>query len=264
MLEVDESGAGPPLVLIHGSPANGKTWKAVAERLSDRFRVIAPTLPGHEADGGAAPAAMTIGDMAKAVERVIDGADRPIRLAAHSFGASVALAIALGGRVAIDRMVLFEPVVMKILPVAGHDTAFAAAESTFDHYVARFRRGDARAVETKIEFWFGPGAFDRMPEPVQAYLIERTAVNVRDVAANFGETYSPGGLRNLDVPTTIAYGGMSPAIMRTIANAMAGALGNASIEIIDGATHAMLVSHPAQVAAIIGGADAALDRSHAT
>ena len=63
MLEVDEYGTGAPLVLIHGSPANGKTWKAVAEHLSDRFRVIAPTLPGHEVEGGDA-AAMATADMA--------------------------------------------------------------------------------------------------------------------------------------------------------------------------------------------------------
>ncbi len=260
MLEVDEYGAGPPLVLIHGSPANGKTWKAVGDLLSDRFRVVAPTLPGHEISGGRSPSPMTTEEMAEAVERVIGRRDQPIQLAAHSFGANVALAIALGGRVAIDRLVLFEPVTVKILPIAGEDAAFAAAESTFDFYVQRYRRGEARAVETMIEFWFGPGAFERMPAPVQDYLIERTAVNVRDVGSNFDENYSPEMLRDLRIPTTIVYGGASPAIIRTIANAMAGALGNASTEIIDGATHAMLITHPERVA----GAIATPNRSPAT
>ncbi len=253
MLEVEQYGAGPPLVLIHGSPANGKTWKAVGEHLADRFRVIAPTLPGHEIESGRQPPAeMTTGQMAEAVERAVPRHDRPIRLAAHSFGANVALAIALGGRVAIDRLVLFEPVTMRILPVVGEDEAFAAAQSTFEHYVERVRRGDQRAVEIMIEFWFGPGAFERMPAPVQNYLIERAEVNVRDVGSNFAERYSPEMLHDLDIPTTIIYGGASPAITRTIACAMAGALGNASTEIIDGASHAMLVTHPRQVAAMIG------------
>ena len=128
----------------------------------------------------------------------------------------------------------------------------AAAKSTFDFYVERFHRGDARAVETMIEFWFGPGGLDRMPEPVQDYLIERTEVNVRDVAANFGERYSPEMLRQLRVPTTIVLGGASPPIMKTIIEALARSLGNASIEIIDGATHAMLVTHPDRVAGAIG------------
>ena len=251
MLEVDEYGAGPPLVLIHGSPANGKTWKAVGDLLSDRFRVIAPTLPDHEIEAVQPPSPMKTEDMARAVEHAIGDRDQPIRLAAHSFGSNVALAIALGGRLAIDRLVLFEPVTVKILPVAGEDTAFAAAKSTFDSYVERYRSGESQAVETMIEFWFGPGGFDRMPAPVQDYLIDRTEVNVRDVKANFGERYSPEILRDLLVPTTIVHGGASPAITGTIANAMAGALGNASTEIIGGATHAMLVTHPEDVAGAI-------------
>lgn len=260
MLEVDAYGAGPPLVLIHGSPANGKTWKAVGDLLSDRFRVVAPTLPGHEIEGGKSPSAMKTQDMAEAVEQAIGRPDRPIRLAAHSFGSNVALAIALGGRVAIDRLVLFEPVTLKILPVTGEDAAFAVAKSTFDFYVERYRRGEARAVETMIELWFGTGAFDRMPAPVQDYLIECTEVNVRDVGSIFGEKYSPKMLRDLRIPTAIVHGGASPAIIRTIANAMAGALGNASTEIIDGATHAMLITHPERVA----GAIATPNRSQAT
>ena len=166
MLEVEEYGAGPPLVLIHGSPANGKTWKAVGDLLSDRFRIVAPTLPGHEIEGGQSPSAMKTEDMANAVEQTLGRSDQPIRLAAHSFGSNVALAIALGGRVAIDWLILFEPVTLMILSVTGEDAAFAVAKSTFDFYVERCRRGEARAVETMIEFWFGPGAFDLMPAPV--------------------------------------------------------------------------------------------------
>ena len=260
MLEVEEYGAGPPLVLIHGSPANGKTWKAVGDILSDRFRVVAPTLPGHEIDGEQSPSPMKTEEMAEAVERVIGRRDQPIQLAAHSFGANVALAIALRGRVAIDRLVLFEPVTVKILPITGEDAAFAAAESTFDFYVQRYRRGEARAVETMIGLWFGPGEFDRMPAPVQGYLIERTEVNVRDVGTMLGEQYSLETLRDLRVPTTIVHGGASPEIIWTIANAIAGALGNASTEIIDGATHAMLITHPERVA----GAIATPNRSEAT
>ena len=252
MLEVEEYGDGPPLVLIHGSPANGKTWKAVGERLADRFRVIAPTLPDHGADGFDAPGEISTEDMAEAIERTIGNLDQPIRLAAHSFGSNVALNIALRGRIEIDRLVLFEPVTMMILPIVGETAAYTAARSTFDSYIRRFRDGDGRAVETMIEFWFGPGAFQRMPAPVQAYLVERTEVNVRDVESNFAEAYTPEMLAELGLEVTIVLGGASPVITGTIATAMAGALGNATVEIIDGADHAMLVTHPDQVAQLIG------------
>ncbi len=40
-----ESGAGPPLVFIHGVFVNGLLWRKVVPQLETRFRCIVPTLP---------------------------------------------------------------------------------------------------------------------------------------------------------------------------------------------------------------------------
>ena len=50
-------------------------------------------------------------------------------------------------------------------------------------------------VETVIEFWSRPDAFDRMPTPIKDFLIERTEANVRGIESNFSEVYSPELLR---------------------------------------------------------------------
>mgnify|MGYP001763324098 CR=1 FL=1 len=42
---VDE-GRGPLLLLLHGNPTWSFVWRDVIGRLSDRFRCIAPDLPG--------------------------------------------------------------------------------------------------------------------------------------------------------------------------------------------------------------------------
>ena len=55
VIAYDEYGAGPVVVLLHGSPGTSKAWSRVAERLGDRFRVIVPNLPGH-GETSAAPA----------------------------------------------------------------------------------------------------------------------------------------------------------------------------------------------------------------
>ncbi|MDA1095940.1 MAG: alpha/beta hydrolase [Chloroflexi bacterium] len=44
---LDWGGDGPPLVLVHGSRRTGRSWNAVARRLSDSFRVIALDTRGH-------------------------------------------------------------------------------------------------------------------------------------------------------------------------------------------------------------------------
>jgi pimeloyl-ACP methyl ester carboxylesterase len=43
----EDYGSGPIALLVHGSPGNGKAWSRVGERLSKRYRVIAPDLPGY-------------------------------------------------------------------------------------------------------------------------------------------------------------------------------------------------------------------------
>ena len=46
-MSYEDYGSGPIALLIHGSPGNGKAWARVGERLSKRYRVIAPDLPGY-------------------------------------------------------------------------------------------------------------------------------------------------------------------------------------------------------------------------
>ena len=46
----EDAGQGPAIVLIHGSPGMARNWEPVARRLADRYRVLAPNLPGY---GGA-------------------------------------------------------------------------------------------------------------------------------------------------------------------------------------------------------------------
>ena len=49
-------GTGPPVLLLHGYPQNRLMWDAVAGRLTDRYTVVAPDLPGYGASFRPAPA----------------------------------------------------------------------------------------------------------------------------------------------------------------------------------------------------------------
>ena len=46
-LRVRDAGEGPPLFLIHGLSASHGIWDHVIDEFADRYRVIAPDLPGH-------------------------------------------------------------------------------------------------------------------------------------------------------------------------------------------------------------------------
>jgi pimeloyl-ACP methyl ester carboxylesterase len=59
-LHIAELGEGPPLLLLHGWPEFWLTWEPVMERLSSRYRLIAPDLRGfgdsEKPDGPFGPA----------------------------------------------------------------------------------------------------------------------------------------------------------------------------------------------------------------
>src|SRR5579859_2505568 len=42
-----DEGAGEVLLLIHGLGASSSTWRDVVPKLSSKYRIITPDLPGH-------------------------------------------------------------------------------------------------------------------------------------------------------------------------------------------------------------------------
>jgi pimeloyl-ACP methyl ester carboxylesterase len=93
------AGEGEQLVLIHGFTATWRCWLPVADRLAQRFEVIAPTLHGH--DGGPRPpvAARSITHAADHFELLLDELGVGVaHLAGNSMGGALALEMAKRGR----------------------------------------------------------------------------------------------------------------------------------------------------------------------
>ena len=257
-LAFGDAGAGAPLVLVHGSPAEGRAWGRAARHLQG-FRLLTPDLPGY---GGSDPLREGTGTagMADAVAAVIDAAAtdrRAVWVAGHSYGGNVALHAALARRERIAGLVLFEPVFFRALALTGARETLDSAAAHFTDYVRRVASGDNGAVSRMIEFWFGAGAFERLPPPVRAYLESAAVKNAADVQAAFAERVSVDQLAGFAPRTTIAYGASSPPVVPAIATALAALLPNAATAPIAGATHAMLDTHPEAVAALIKGMAAA-------
>ena len=100
-LVYDVSGAGPPLVLLHGLGSSSKAFAAVVPGLAEHFTTHSLDLPGH----GRSPLPddlvddISPGDLAAAVGRWMDalGIDRT-HVAGNSMGGWVALELAADGR----------------------------------------------------------------------------------------------------------------------------------------------------------------------
>ena len=252
-ISYEEWGTGPLAVLVHGSPGNGRTWARVAERLADRFRVIAPDLPGYGTTTPQ-PGESTVTYAAEMIEGLIANVGDPVVVAGHSYGGVVSLAVAVRARVRIPALVLFEPVAVSALAMAGDTDAYEKTKFVFTDYIATVERGHPDAIRTMVDFWFGAGAFDRLPPPVAASLTQAAPSNIRDVSATFRERYEAAVFRRLTIPITIVVGDRSPDVTHRIARALAAHASHATITPLAKGTHAMTTTHVDAVADLISNA----------
>lgn len=93
----DGPAGAPALLLVHGFSGSLRWYDAVADRLTDRFRVVRLDLLGHGATGGPAADAP---EQARMVECVLAGLDLgDVTAVGHSFGADVVAELAGSPRV---------------------------------------------------------------------------------------------------------------------------------------------------------------------
>jgi pimeloyl-ACP methyl ester carboxylesterase len=246
-----EEGSGPTLVLVHGSPADSRAWNRVAPFLKDRFRLVMPDLPGYGGsdsvpDQPTGRAAL----MGTALARLIDTIG-PVMLAGHSYGGLVSIQATIQvKRGNVTRLVVFEPMFMRGLQLLD-DPAIEPTQSFFDDYVRRVDAGEENAVGRMIDFWFGPGAFTRLPDPVRGYLNANAPRNVLDVRSSYNDVATAEQLAALTQPVLMVYGDKSPEIVPAMGRALLKLVPNGQMEAIAGANHGMLDFHPEAVARLI-------------
>lgn len=164
---VQVMGAGPTLLLLHGTGAATHSWRDLLPLLARDFTVVAPDLPGHGFTDTPGGDGLSLDGMARGVARLTQALGvEPRLVVGHSAGAAVALRMSLDGRAGADGIVSLNgalqpfpgsnghifPVLAKVLflnPVAVRAFAWRAAQPGA---VARLIEGtgsrlDARGLE---------------------------------------------------------------------------------------------------------------------
>jgi pimeloyl-ACP methyl ester carboxylesterase len=247
-----EAGSGAPLVLVHGSPGEGRAWSRVAQLLAARHCVLMPDLPGY---GGSDPLPGGARDrtaaMAAAVAALIETCGQPVRLCGHSYGGNVALHAAIAHADRVESLALFEPVFFRALHLSGDSEVLAPAKRFFSGYAERVAGGEAAAVGEMFDYWFGAGAFAELPAPVRDFLTGAAPKNAADVRASLAEQLTAGQLRSFAKPVLVVHGDASPPVAPAIAAALVELMPLARLQAIAGAGHGMLDTHPGAVADLI-------------
>ena len=119
-----QSGAGDPIVLLHGSPQTAHMWRPVMVALAGNFRVIAPDLRG----AGGSEVTETGYDKANLAQDVYQllshlGATHRLGVVGHDMGAGVGYAYAAAHREQVRRLAFVE----FALPGFGFEQAMTPA-----------------------------------------------------------------------------------------------------------------------------------------
>jgi pimeloyl-ACP methyl ester carboxylesterase len=92
LIALEDSGAGAPVLLLHGFPATRQLWARVASSLSEAgFRVLAADLAGYGASEAAAGARVDMASQARWMWELLDalGIERAV-IVAHDVGSAAA------------------------------------------------------------------------------------------------------------------------------------------------------------------------------
>jgi pimeloyl-ACP methyl ester carboxylesterase len=159
-LFMGDCGAGPAVVLLHGTPSLPDDFQPLVDVLARRYRVLVPHLPGY----GKTPPDAATSALDRLITRLEEGIARSgvseAAVVGFSGGAYKALAIALGRRVNVRGLALLSPVVGLDLPVA----------QAYRDMVAAVRAGAFDPRPTWLDRMASPGFAERDPAGAERIL----------------------------------------------------------------------------------------------
>lgn len=238
-----------PVVLLHSSGASGAQWRALAERLAKRYRVFTPDLCGY---GTAAPWSgsepFRLAHEARIVHDLVQSIGEPVHLLGHSYGGAVALHFARLNGALVRSLALVEPVAFHLLDDRAEIEAVAGK-------VARaVACGDfVGGFGAFVEYWSGPGSWDALPAAKRAAMAARLPKVAMEFHAVLSEVADMDAYREINNPTLIVRGALSPRPTRRICELLAQALPEARLVTLEGAGHMAPLTHADQVNDLVAG-----------
>jgi 2-succinyl-6-hydroxy-2,4-cyclohexadiene-1-carboxylate synthase len=236
-----------PLVLLHGFTQTRQSWRRTVAALGGRYRALTPDLPGHGQAAERRPASFAA---CTAYVRALAG-DR-FALAGYSMGGRIALHAGLALPEHVTRLVLIG---------ASPGIADPAAREARRHAdEALAGRIEAIGVEAFAEEWGAQELFAgqdaRVAAAAHADRLRNTAGGLAAALRGLGTGAMPplwDRLAELAIPVALITGERDTRF-RTLAEQMAEAIPQATVEVVPGVGHAVQLERPETVAAAISAA----------
>lgn len=248
-------GNGPLVVCIHSSTGSHAQWRALTESLSGRCQMLGVDLHGH----GRSPAwpAFTPASLqvdAQAVAQIARAAQRSaphegVHLVGHSYGAAVALQLALSQPRWVRSLTLYEPVAFGVMRrMSPDDQALAEIETVAAQVAELVHRDDLlEAARLFASYWSGEPAWAGMNQVQRATMATRMATVPLHFKALFAATWDAPLLAALTMPVLLMKGAQTRASAARVAELLEQALPRVRSLELSGAGHMGPLTHSGAV-----------------
>jgi pimeloyl-ACP methyl ester carboxylesterase len=247
-------GQGPPLVCVHGSLGDFRTWSPVLGPLSKKHRVIAISLrhffPEHwDGVGDTYSIAQHVADVIGFIEKLDAG---PVDLMGHSRGGHIAFRAAQRRPDLLRRLILVEPggeLDATLDPAAKPGPSQLKARFTVS--AERITAGD---IDGGLKFFFdtieGDGAWARLPEAPRQQLRDNAYTLVGQVRDS-RPPYSRLDAEQIRMPTQFIGGAGTKGLLPQVLHALAAHVPDSRKAMIPDTGHWMFEQAPQQFCEIV-------------
>lgn len=252
-LHVRQLGQGPCQALaLHCTIAHGGTWRGLSALMEHDITLTAPDMLCH----GRSPDWDGQGDfMARSSDSAAELLSEPMDLIGHSFGAALALRLALLYPEKVRSLTMIEPVMFSVAAQDAPEMA-AAQRAQSEPFTTALAKGDnelgARLFNRAWGLKNGP-SWEQMPEQMRAAMTRGVVVVPASNAALIEDIHgvlTPGVLEGISCPVLLLRGSDTDPVMSVVCEGLARRIPGATSHIIEGAGHMLPISHPKQTAEI--------------
>jgi non-heme chloroperoxidase len=245
-----ECGEGEPLVFVHGALGDLHTFQPQVQTFATSFRIIAdsrrfspPNAPPRETDVN--PLSSHVADLRALIQQL---KATPAHVVGNSYGAYIALALALDHPELVRSLVLGEPPIVQLLSrtSVGEDMQQSWIRRVSEPSRKAFERGDLEdGLRKFMDAICGPGCLDNLPQffPMKRVLVDKQAPELRSQFMTEPSAILPpldcGNLGKLKRPTLLVTGERSHAMFLLIMAELERCLEGESQVMIPEAGHTM-------------------------
>lgn len=252
---VQTSGAGPAMLLLHGTGASTHSWAPLLPYLTSDFEVTAIDLPGHGFTKKRYAKPLTLPYVAQAVTALIDKLElRPLCVVGHSAGAAIMIRMMLSANVTPLQAISINGALKPFDGPAAHMFPLFAKMLQLNPFTSHFFAWRAQR-RARVEALIAQTGSNVPQAQIDCYarLLQNPAhiSGALSMMANWDLSGLSREMASLQTPVMFVAGGKDAAVPPSVSQTAAAAVQNGVCRLLPDLGHLAHEEDPAQLAKII-------------